>query len=190
MEELNLGFDEDSLKIVDMLNAEQVAGYEEVLDHVLKNKQHLFVDGPDGTSKTYLYKALIAKVRSMDLIVVATAISGIAASIMPGGRTAHSQFKIPIKPSGNTMCSFTKQSGIAELLRRASLIIWDEVAMTKRQPVEALDRSLQDIMGCEKLFGGKAMLFGGHFRQVLSMVPLLEICPRGNHRDDHILLYP
>jgi hypothetical protein len=110
-----------------------MAGYEEILDHVLKNKgQVFFVNGPGGTGKTYLYKALIAKVRSMDLIAVATATSGIAASIMPGGCTAHSRFKIRIKLSGNTMCSFTKQSGTAELLRRASLIIWDEVAMTKR----------------------------------------------------------
>ena len=124
-EEQNLGFDEDHLKIVETLNAEQMAGYEEILDHVLKNKgQVFFVDGPGGTGKTYLYKALIAKVRSMDLIAVATATSGIAASIMPGGRTAHSRFKIPIKLSGNTMCSFTKQNGTAELLRRASLIIW------------------------------------------------------------------
>ena len=118
-EEQNLGFDEDHLKIVDTLNAKQMAGYEEILDHVLKNKGHVFfVDGPGGTGKTYLYKALIAKVRSMDLITVATATSGIAASIMPGGHTTHSWFKIPIKLSGNTMCSFTKQSGTTELLRR------------------------------------------------------------------------
>jgi ATP-dependent DNA helicase PIF1 len=149
-----------------------MAGYEEILDHVLKNKgQVFFVNGPGGTGKTYLYKALIAKVRSMDLIAVATATSGIAASIMPGGRTAHSRFKIPIKLSGNTMRSFTKQSGTTEWLRRASLIIWDEVAMTKRQAVEAHDRSLRDIMGCDKPFGGKVMLFGGDFRQVLPVVP-------------------
>jgi hypothetical protein len=36
-----------------------------------------FVDGPGGTGKTYLYKALLAKVQSIDLI----AITGIAASI-------------------------------------------------------------------------------------------------------------
>ncbi|XP_039803734.1 uncharacterized protein LOC120667807 [Panicum virgatum] len=107
----------------------------------------------------------------MDLIAVATATSGIAASIMPGGRTTHSRFKIPIKLSGNTMCSFTKQSGTAELLRKASLIIWDEVARTKRQVVEALDRSLRDIMSCDMPFGGKVMLFGGDIRQVLPVVP-------------------
>jgi hypothetical protein len=142
-EELNLGFDEDHLKIVDMLNAEQMAGYDEIFNHVLKNKgQVFFVDDSDGTSKMHLYKALITKVRSMDHIIIATATSGIATSIMLGGRTAHSRFNIPIKLSGNSMCSFTKQSGTAELLRRASLRIWDEVAMTKRQAVEALDMSL------------------------------------------------
>jgi ATP-dependent DNA helicase PIF1 len=46
------------------------------------------------------------------------------------------------------------------LLRRASLIIWDEVAMTKRQCVECLDRSLQDVMESALPFGGKVMVFG------------------------------
>ena len=102
---------------------------------------------------------------------MATATSGIAASIMPGGRTAHSRFKIPIKLQDNSVCNFTKQSGSAALLREASLIIWDEVAMTRRQAVETLDRSLRDITRCDLPFGGKVMVFGGDFRQVLSVVP-------------------
>jgi ATP-dependent DNA helicase PIF1 len=73
------------------------------------------VDGPGGTSKTFLYKALLARVRSEGLIAIATATSGIAASILPGGRTAHSRFKIPIKLADNSTCNFTKQSGTAEL---------------------------------------------------------------------------
>jgi ATP-dependent DNA helicase PIF1 len=43
--------------------------------------------------------------------------------------------------------------------------------MTKKQSIEMLDRSLQDIMGCELPFGGKVMVFGGDFRQVLLVVP-------------------
>jgi hypothetical protein len=43
--------------------------------------------------------------------------------------------------------------------------------MTRRQAVETLDRSLQDIMGCIKPFRGKVMIFGGDFRQVLPVVP-------------------
>jgi hypothetical protein len=34
-----------------------------------------------------------------------------------------------------------------------------------------LDRSLQDIMGCEIPCGGKVMVFGVDFRQVLPVVP-------------------
>jgi hypothetical protein len=171
-DELNIGYEEEHLKMIETLNVEQRAGFDLIMNHVEKKVGHVFfVDGPGGTGKTYLYKALIAKVRSMNLIAIATASSGIAASIMPGGCTAHSRFKIPIKLDNNTMCSFTKQSGTTELLRRAALIIWDEVGMTKRQAVETLDRTLQDITCCKQLFGGKVMLFGGDFRQVLPVVP-------------------
>jgi hypothetical protein len=106
-----------------------------------------------------------------DLIAVATTTSGIAASIIPGGRTAHSVFKIPIKISVGNICKFSKQSDTVNLLHQAVLIIWNEVAMTKRQSVKTFDRSLQDIMGCELPFSGKVMVFGGDFRQVLPIVP-------------------
>ncbi|VAH95529.1 unnamed protein product [Triticum turgidum subsp. durum] len=58
------------------------------MHHVLQKKSKVFfIDGPGGTGKTHLYKALLAKMRSMGLIAIATATSGIAAFIMPGGRT-------------------------------------------------------------------------------------------------------
>jgi ABC-type transport system involved in cytochrome c biogenesis ATPase subunit len=105
------------------------------MESVIKRGRVFFVDGPGGTGKTFLYRALLAKVRSMGLIVVATTTSGIAASIMLGGRTTLSRFKIPIKLSDNTTCNFSKQSGTTALLRTTSLIIWNEMAMTKRQAV-------------------------------------------------------
>ena len=170
IEELNIGYEEHQ-NMIETMNAEQRARFDLIMNHVEKKVgQVFFVDGPGGIGKTYLYKVLLAKVRSMNLIAIAIATSGIAASIMPGGRTAHSRFKIPIKLDNNTMCSFTKQSGTTELLRRAALVIWYEVTMTKRQAVETLDRTLQDIMGCNQPFGGKVMLFGGDFKQVLPVV--------------------
>uniref|UniRef100_A0A453CIS2 ATP-dependent DNA helicase n=1 Tax=Aegilops tauschii subsp. strangulata TaxID=200361 RepID=A0A453CIS2_AEGTS len=43
--------------------------------------------------------------------------------------------------------------------------------MTKRQAVEALDNSMRDIMGIrDRPFGGKTVVFGGDFRQVLPVV--------------------
>ena len=84
-----------------------------------------FVDGPGSTGKTYLYRALLATIHSQNKIVVATATSGVATSIMHGGRTAHSRFKISLTLDDGAFCSFTKQSGTIKLLRTASLIIWD-----------------------------------------------------------------
>jgi hypothetical protein len=60
-----------------------------------------FVDGPGGTSKTLLYKALLARVQSKGLIAIATATSGIAASILPRGRTARLKFQLKL---GTTTC--------------------------------------------------------------------------------------
>lgn len=168
---MSIVVDKKDLELYETLNNEQRFAFDEIMDHVLQKKSKVFfIDGPGGTGKTYLYRALLAKVRSMKLIAIATATSGIAASIMPDGRTAHSRFKIPINIQEDTMCNFSKQSGTAKLLNRSSLIIWDEVAMTKRQVVEALDRTLQDITGHKLPFGGKVIEFGGDFRQVLPIV--------------------
>nr|GEU35584.1 uncharacterized protein [Tanacetum cinerariifolium] len=85
------------------------------------------------------------------------------------GRTAHLQFKIPINLATNSMCNIIKQSGLAKLLCQAKLIIWDEASMAKRQAVEEVDRSMQDIKGVKLPFGGKIMVLGGDFRQVLPV---------------------
>ena len=123
-EEQNVRVDQEDLNTYKSLNKEQRAGFDEIMHHVKDRKsQVFFIDGPGGTGKTFLYKALLAKVRSEGLIAIATATSGIAASLLPGGRTAHSRFTIPIKLGDHSMCNFTKHSGTAELLRMASLII-------------------------------------------------------------------
>jgi Rad3-related DNA helicase len=129
------------------LNDEQRAAYDEIMSaNDTDNGGMFFVDGPGGTGKTFLYRALLAKVRSQNKLVVATTTSGVAAPIMLGGRTAHSRFKISLFSNDGGFCSFTKQSGTAKLLQATSLIIWDEVSMMKRQVVEALDNSIRDIM--------------------------------------------
>ncbi|XP_066333795.1 uncharacterized protein [Miscanthus floridulus] len=165
-EETSIEANRDDVALSDTLNEEQWATYDEIMSSV--DTEHggvFFVEGPGGTGKTYLYKALLATICSQKKIAMATATSGVAASIMPSGRTAHSCFNIPLTIDDGAFCNFTKQSGTAKLLRASSLIIWDEATMTKRQSVEALDNSLRDIMDQPELsFGGKIMVFGGDFR--------------------------
>ena len=97
------------MALSDTLNEEQWDAYDKIMSSV--DTEHgglFFVDGPDGTGKTYLYRALLGTIRSHKKIDVATTISGVIASIMPNGRTAHSYFKIPLTIDNRPVCTFRK----------------------------------------------------------------------------------
>ncbi|KAF8106540.1 hypothetical protein N665_0138s0029 [Sinapis alba] len=61
----------------------------------------------------------------------------------------------------------------AELVKAAKLIVWDEAPMMSRHCFETLDRSIRDIIRSseDKPFGGKVVVFGGDFRQILPVIP-------------------
>ncbi|XP_040987841.1 ATP-dependent DNA helicase PIF2-like [Juglans microcarpa x Juglans regia] len=147
------------------LNSEQKNAYDLILQTLSSNESTaFFIDSPAGTGKTFLYKALLATIRSKNMIALATASSGIAVSILPGGRTAHSRFKIPLNADKDSTCNVIKQGSLAKLLRLAKLIIWDEAPMSTKYSIEALDKMLRDINDIDLPFGGKVIVFGGDFR--------------------------
>ncbi|KAG7957667.1 hypothetical protein I3843_11G187300 [Carya illinoinensis] len=149
-----------------VLNSEQKNAYDLILHTLVSNEAGaFFVDGPASTGKTFLYRALLAEIRSKNMIALATASSGVAASILPGGRTAYSRFKIPLNADKSSTCNVSKQGNLAKLLRLVKLIIWDEAPMSTKHSIEALDKMLQDINDTDLPFGGKVIVFGGDFRQ-------------------------
>ncbi|XP_074299982.1 uncharacterized protein LOC141631176 [Silene latifolia] len=154
------------------LNVNQRLAYKAIIQHVKMQKPGaFFIDGPGGTSKTFLYGALYAKVRSMGKICQPTATSGIAASNLPTGRTTHSRFKLPLDSDESLTCDVPKQGGLAGLIREASLVIWDEASMAKKENIEAVNMLFQDVCSSSAPFGGKVIVFGGDFRQVLLVLP-------------------
>ena len=164
------------------LNKEQLQVYNEVYNAVQAGTGGIFfVYGSGGCGKTYIWKTLIYRLRSMGKIVLPVASSGIAATLMPGGRTAHSRFKIPIVLDDYSSCAISHDSDIAHLIKSTSLIIWDEAPMQHRHAFECLDRSLRDIMKsvsperAEMHFGGIPILLGGDFRQILPVLSLIHI---------------
>nr|XP_027062743.1 uncharacterized protein LOC113689113 [Coffea arabica] len=153
------------------LNSEQKNAYDLILAACFSTQgEAFFIDGPGGTGKTFLYRSLLATLRSQGYIAIAVATSGIAASILPGGHTAHSRFKIPLDFSKNKACQLSKQSSVAKLLLECKLILWDEASMAKREMIEAFDDLLKDIMDSNLPFGGKVVVFGGDFRQTLPVI--------------------
>ncbi|XP_021728383.1 uncharacterized protein LOC110695462 [Chenopodium quinoa] len=162
----------ESLTCCSRLNHEQNAAFSCIMQYVMEGKPGaFFIDGPGGIGKTFLYNALYAEVRLMNKIVLPTATSGIATSNIPSGRTAHSRFKIPLDSDASLACAVPKQGSLAALLRETSLIIWDEASMAKKHNIESLDLLLQDVCDNKIMFGGKIIVFGGDFRQVLPVVP-------------------
>ncbi|XP_074362379.1 uncharacterized protein LOC141702628 [Apium graveolens] len=109
-------------------------------------------------------------------VVLPVASSGIAATLMPGGRTAHSRFKIPIVLDECSTCNIAHDSDVAQLIKQTQLIIWDEAPMQHRYAFECLDRLLKDIMKAvdperyAMLFGGITVVLGGDFRQILPVI--------------------
>lgn len=168
-EELKESHDIDIKKLTD----EQKNIYDEITSAVAeKHGGVFFVYGFGGTGKTFIWRLLSSAIRSRGDIVLNVASSGIASLLLPGGRTAHSRFGIPINPDEFSTCNITPGSDLANLIKESSLIIWDEAPMMSKHCFESLDRSLSDIMGYtgNKPFGGKVIVFGGDFRQVLPVI--------------------
>ena len=169
--EKNIVVCEADLRAIQSLNEKQRIAFNEIIDKVDRKKSGaFFIDGPGGTGKTYLYRALLAKIRSRGEIALATATTGIAASLLPGGRTAHSKFKIPLDLTEASNCRISKPSSLPTLIKSSKLIIWDEAATAKRSTIEAFGDLLKDLIDSIEIFGGKVVVLGGDFRQTLPVL--------------------
>ena len=96
---------------------------------------------------------------------------GIAAGNLPNGKTAHQTFGIPVKLSSTAISSVVKQSEKGKVLKDARLLIWDEAPMAHKHCFEVVDKLMKDSMNSSPPFGGKIIVLGGDFRQILPVVP-------------------
>ncbi|KAK2385880.1 ATP-dependent DNA helicase PIF1 [Trifolium repens] len=120
-------------KLYASLTDEQKAIYEKIIDAV--NRQQggvFFLHGYGGTGKTFMWKTLASSLRAHKKICLTVASSGIASLLLPGGRTAHSKFKIPVPTLENSTCNIDHSDELAGLLKQTKLIIWDEAPMAHR----------------------------------------------------------
>ena len=156
---------------VPLLNADQRAAYDHVIGAVAShNAQPIFVQGPGGTGKTFLLNTILASVRLHGKIALATGSSGICATLLEGGTTAHSRLKLPFDAHEQSTCGFANDSPEGELLLQAELIVWDEITMAHKHLLSAFDASMRNLTGVQLPWGGKMIVFAGDYAQCLAVV--------------------
>ncbi|XP_071909650.1 uncharacterized protein [Coffea arabica] len=169
--ERNISIPPEDILLSSKVNSQQKYAYDLILQTCFSSLSHsFFIDGPRGTGQKFLYRSLLATLRSQGHIAIAVATPRIAASILPGGRTAHSRFKIPLDFSKSKTCQLNKQGSVAKLVSQSKSILWDKASMARQETVEAFDDLLRDIMESNLPFGGKVVVFGGNFQLTLPVI--------------------
>ena len=130
-----------------------------------------FMEGPAGTGKTFTYNECLKELERRGVSHVATSFSGIASTLLRKGQTVHSAFKLPVPVLDGARCNIDVNSRRADVLLHSHLFIIDEVSMLPAPALQAIDLCLQDICRNNIPFGGKTILLGGDFRQVLPIIP-------------------
>ena len=87
-------------RLTNQLNPEQTILFRAIMDSVANEDFHInrlfLINAAAGAGKSFLFRTLISVMRGQQIPVIALAPTGLAASILKGGRTLHSRFKIPI----------------------------------------------------------------------------------------------
>ena len=94
---------------------EQKDIYDTIMHCVDNNAGEIFfLDAPGGTGKPFVIKLILASIQSKNDIALAIASSGIAATLLPVGRTAHSALKLPLNfhSTETPTCNISKSSGM------------------------------------------------------------------------------
>ena len=157
---------------VQSFNEEQLAVYNAVMAAVQGEEKHVFfLHSAGGCGKTYVCNTIAAAVRAQRRVALCVASSGIASLLLDGGQTSHSRFHIPINVDEASRCRMKRNDFLHRTLESTDIIIWDEAPMQHRFCIDAVDRTLREILGRNLPFGGINVLFGGDFRQTLPVVP-------------------
>uniref|UniRef100_A0A8R1ETS6 ATP-dependent DNA helicase n=1 Tax=Caenorhabditis japonica TaxID=281687 RepID=A0A8R1ETS6_CAEJA len=122
-----------------------------------------------GAGKTYTYNVIFHMLSSMNKNVQCTAWTGIASTLLSNGRTSASLFKLKIGNDSKTS-NHSKGSNETKKLKEVDVIKGDECSMISKSALETADFVLRDLPDSPFSFGGKRIVLGGDFRQILPVI--------------------
>jgi len=160
--------------MVPQLNVQQRLIFDTVCRRLEADNEQPFIviiDAPGGFGKTFLAKLLLAAALRLDTSFIASAATGIASLLLPGGATTHKAYGIPLDLDATSMCGFSiRSSDLCERVMAAGLHVADECSMLSRHGYEGIDRSFRDAETephkRDLLIAGRLMVFMGDARQL------------------------
>ena len=171
----------------DKLTSEQKQIVDDVIS-TLQNKNNrpalFFIKGAGGYGKTYTYEAICHLARAEKLNLAAIAPTGIAATLLPGGRTVHNRFSLDLNMTKSGISDGTKDWNE---LKETVMFVIDEAPMLQKKALKIIDEKLQEIAGIDKLFGDNVVIMGGDFRQTLPIQKyatksqVIDMCIKNSH---------
>lgn len=138
---------------------------------ILKTGRNVFLTGSPGSGKTHTINEYVSYLRSCGVEPAITASTGIAATHI-GGLTLHSWSGIGIKKTINKyeLAKIAKTDYVKKRIKRASVLIIDEVSMLSPETFSMVDLVCREIKDQEKLFGGLQIVAVGDFFQLPPVV--------------------
>ena len=154
-----------------------------------------FLQGLDGTGKTYLLSVLRDMLEAEGMFAEICATTGIAAKLYRGGRTLHSLLGLGVEDKDasdqhSKLSKYGPNSERGKLIKSLSLPIVNEASMMQRVLFEHVDTILKDLRclphhdssGDRPYFGGLVVVYACDYLQLLPVLPsrrTIEL-PNGN----------
>ena len=138
---------------------------------ILKTGANVFLTGEPGSGKTHTINQYVAYLHARGIDPAITASTGIAATHI-SGMTIHSWSGIGIKTKldKNDLDKIASNSYIAKRVRRAKVLIIDEVSMLAPQTLSMIDAVCREIKQSSEPFGGIQIVLVGDFFQLPPIV--------------------
>ncbi len=135
---------------------------------ILKTGENVFLTGAPGAGKTHVLRDYIRFLEEHQVEVAVTAYTGIAASHL-NGRTLHSWAGLsfgPVPQEEQEIERVRANEFLAERVRRARVLIIDEVSMLHPEQLDRVDLICRTAKDNAAPFGGLQLVCAGDFFQI------------------------
>lgn len=138
---------------------------------ILTTGANVFLTGEPGSGKTHTINEYVAYLRARGIEPAITASTGIAATHI-GGMTIHSWSGVGIKTKldKNDLDKIAANGYIAKRVRRAQVLVIDEVSMLAPQTLSMIEAICREIKQSAEPFGGMQIVLVGDFFQLPPIV--------------------